>query len=287
MRRLIPATAVPRGARGHNRGPGRRSRNIHANDTLSCNASWVTHVARYTAASPAPCARLSAQGQNGSANASAPALSRTSGTNVQMNDDSYPPYPRTRQRSRTRRPTLRSQSPRERLRQRWRRGDADVERRPALGEHPNHARSSSEPRDFCNGGDPGVVYSRRDGAFYLSQLCFFRALPFSEVHVYKSVDNGQTGRPAARPRVAASNFDYRPARSTNRSSTTKSSSPSTTTQQPALRTRLRHLHQVPHSAGRVQRLLPDPALVHGLDPNREPRAVDLVAHCRSAGRPRR
>ena len=45
-------------------------------------------------------------------------------------------------------------------------------------------------RDFCTGGDPGVAYSRRDNAFYISQLCFFRALPFSEVQVYKSVDNG-------------------------------------------------------------------------------------------------
>jgi hypothetical protein len=63
-------------------------------------------------------------------------------------------------------------------------------------------------RDFCSGGDPGVAYSKRDRAFYLSQLCFFRALPFSEVHVYKSVDNGETWTPGRQAAVAASNFDY-------------------------------------------------------------------------------
>ena len=62
--------------------------------------------------------------------------------------------------------------------------------------------------DFCSGGDPGVAYSRRDHAFYISQLCFFRALPFSEVQVYKSVDNGQTWTPGRQAARAASNFDY-------------------------------------------------------------------------------
>ena len=33
--------------------------------------------------------------------------------------------------------------------------------------------------DFCSGGDPSVVYSDRDHAFYASQLCFFRSLPYS------------------------------------------------------------------------------------------------------------
>jgi hypothetical protein len=61
-------------------------------------------------------------------------------------------------------------------------------------------------RDFCTGGDPGVAYSRMDGAFYLSQLCFFRALPFSEVHVYKSVDDGLTWTPGRQAAVAATNF---------------------------------------------------------------------------------
>jgi len=63
-------------------------------------------------------------------------------------------------------------------------------------------------RDFCTGGDPAVAYSRRDRAFYISQLCFFRALPFSEIHVFKSVDNGQTWTPGRLAARAASNFDY-------------------------------------------------------------------------------
>jgi hypothetical protein len=63
-------------------------------------------------------------------------------------------------------------------------------------------------RDFCTGGDPAVAYSRRDRAFYIAQLCFFRALPFSEIHVFKSVDNGATWTPGRLAARAASNFDY-------------------------------------------------------------------------------
>jgi hypothetical protein len=62
--------------------------------------------------------------------------------------------------------------------------------------------------DFCNGGDPSVVYSARDHAFYIGQLCFFRALPFSEVQIYKSVDNGATWTPGAAASVVVSNFNY-------------------------------------------------------------------------------
>src|ERR1700730_9280568 len=62
--------------------------------------------------------------------------------------------------------------------------------------------------DFCSGGDPGVAYSRKEGAFYVSQLCFFHALPFSEVQVYKSVDNGQTWTPGRQASRAASNYTY-------------------------------------------------------------------------------
>jgi hypothetical protein len=62
--------------------------------------------------------------------------------------------------------------------------------------------------DFCNGGDPSVVYSVRDHAFYVGQLCFFRALPFSEVQVYKSVNNGATWTPGRAASVVVSNFNY-------------------------------------------------------------------------------
>jgi hypothetical protein len=62
-------------------------------------------------------------------------------------------------------------------------------------------------RDFCTGGDPALAYSRRDRAFYLAQLCFFRALPYSEIHVFKSVDNGATWTPGRQAAVAATNTD--------------------------------------------------------------------------------
>jgi hypothetical protein len=62
--------------------------------------------------------------------------------------------------------------------------------------------------DYCTGGDPSVVYSVRDHAFDLGQLCFFRALPFSEVQIYKSTDNGATWTPGAAASVVVSNFDY-------------------------------------------------------------------------------
>jgi hypothetical protein len=62
--------------------------------------------------------------------------------------------------------------------------------------------------DGCTGGDPWIAYSRRDKAFYMVQLCFFRGLPFSEVQLYKSVDNGHTWTPGHQSGLAASNFDY-------------------------------------------------------------------------------
>jgi hypothetical protein len=62
--------------------------------------------------------------------------------------------------------------------------------------------------DFCTGGDPSVAYSLRDHVFFLSQLCFFRALPYSEVQVYVSKDEGKTWTPGRESALAATNFDY-------------------------------------------------------------------------------
>lgn len=50
--------------------------------------------------------------------------------------------------------------------------------------------SSGNPCD--GGGDPSVVYSRRDQAFYMSQLCYFDNRPDSEIVVYRSTDGGAT-----------------------------------------------------------------------------------------------
>ncbi len=44
----------------------------------------------------------------------------------------------------------------------------------------------------CYASDPSVAYSLRDGAFYLSTLCYFSGTPASEIHVWKSVDGGAT-----------------------------------------------------------------------------------------------
>jgi hypothetical protein len=60
--------------------------------------------------------------------------------------------------------------------------------------------------DFCTGGDPTVVYSLRDKAFYVAQLCFFRAHPESELQVYRSKDRGKTWTPARLSALVASNI---------------------------------------------------------------------------------
>jgi hypothetical protein len=45
-------------------------------------------------------------------------------------------------------------------------------------------------RDFCTGGDPTVVFSKRNHSFYVGQLCFFRAHPESAIEVIQSTDGG-------------------------------------------------------------------------------------------------
>jgi hypothetical protein len=90
-------------------------------------------------------------------------------------------------------------------------GGVDVMRTSDGGRHWRDIRITPQflgTRDFCSGGDPSVAYSRRDHAFYLSQLCFFRSLPYSEVHLFKSVDNGRTWTPGRFASIAATNFDY-------------------------------------------------------------------------------
>ena len=62
--------------------------------------------------------------------------------------------------------------------------------------------------DYCTGGDPWIAYSLRDKAFYMVQLCFFRAAAPSEVQIYKSVDNGRTWTPGRQSALVASNFNY-------------------------------------------------------------------------------
>jgi len=57
----------------------------------------------------------------------------------------------------------------------------------------------------CFGSDPSVVYSVRDGAFYLATLCFFFT-PISEVQVWKSVDGGATWTDSKKAAIAMTNL---------------------------------------------------------------------------------
>jgi hypothetical protein len=181
---------------------------------------WVTHVARYKGGiSGGVRAVYTAQSQNGTPSAAAKAQAPTasaaagaklikSGDNVQMNDDSYPPMPQneTAVAYNVTNPQIAVAAANDYVS-----GGVVVMRTSDGGKHWASTRITPQfggTRDFCNGGDPGVAYSRRDGAFYISQLCFFRALPFSEVQVYKSVDDGQTWTPGRQAARAASNFDY-------------------------------------------------------------------------------
>ena len=57
----------------------------------------------------------------------------------------------------------------------------------------------------CYASDPGVVYSLRDHAFYMSTLCYFPTTVASEIHVWKSVDDGDTWSDSTQPSLVVSN----------------------------------------------------------------------------------
>jgi hypothetical protein len=173
---------------------------------------WVTHVARYPGGISSGVRQMLAtsQARTGSPAGQAPARPGASagspGNNVQMNDDSYPPLPQneTAVAYKTTHPQIAVAAANDYVS-----GGVVVMRTSNGGQQWASTRITPQffgTRDFCTGGDPGVVYSRRDGAFYLSQLCFFRALPYSEIHVYKSVDDGRTWTPGRQAAVAATNF---------------------------------------------------------------------------------
>jgi len=173
---------------------------------------WVTHVARYQGGISSGVRAMLAASQ---ARSAAPARAQHAGSgspaggpgnNVQMNDDSYPPLPQneTAVAYKTTHPQIAVAASNDYVS-----GGVAVMRTSNGGQSWSTTRITPQFRgtgDFCNGGDPGVAYSRRDSAFYLSQLCFFRALPYSEVHVFKSVDDGRTWTPGRQAAIAATNF---------------------------------------------------------------------------------
>jgi len=142
--------------------------------------------------------------------ASSVALATTTATslnNVQMNDDSYPPLPQNEESVAysTDNPMVAVAGANDYVS-----GGTVVMRTSDGGRTWASTRVVPVFRptsDICNGGDPAIAYSSRDHAFYLSQLCFFRQLPQSEVQIYKSLDNGATWTPGRRAAIAATNFD--------------------------------------------------------------------------------
>jgi hypothetical protein len=177
---------------------------------------WVLHTQRFSGgisggvramASPAAAA-AQARHLRASGAASTQAAAVQSLRNVQMNDDSNPPLPQneTSVAYNTRNPLVAVAASNDYVG-----GGVAVMRTANGGRSWRTIRITPQFRgtgDFCTGGDPAVAYSHRDRAFYISQLCFFRAAPFSEIHVFKSVDNGATWTPGRQAARAASNFDY-------------------------------------------------------------------------------
>ena len=130
------------------------------------------------------------------------------GPNVQMNDDSYPPLP---QNETSVAYNVWDSSIAVAAANDYVSGGVVIMRTSDGGKTWASTRLTPQfdgNRDFCSGGDPSVAYSRRDSAFYLTQLCFFRAAAFSEVHLFVSLDNGATWTPGRQRALVASNYDY-------------------------------------------------------------------------------
>jgi len=179
---------------------------------------WVAHVANYSGGiSGGVRAVLAAQQEGDQQGAPTHAQGPTSNSggnsdngnpNVKMNNNSYPPMPQneTAVAYNVTDPQIAVAAANDYVS-----GGVTVMRTSDGGQKWLTTRVNGQfggTRDFCTGGDPGVAYSRKESAFYISQLCFFRASSFSEVQVHKSVDNGQTWTPGRQASRAATNFTY-------------------------------------------------------------------------------
>jgi hypothetical protein len=174
---------------------------------------WVLHVQRFSGGisngvrAQAPDA-TTVHSARVTGRAAGAAASSTGLRNLQMNDDSFPPMPQNETAVDYSRadPLVAVAAANDYVS-----GGVVVMRTADGGKSWKSTRVTPQfggTRDFCSGGDPAVAYSRRDHAFYLTQLCFFRALPFSEVQLFKSVDNGKTWTPGRQAARVATNFDY-------------------------------------------------------------------------------
>jgi hypothetical protein len=173
---------------------------------------WVKHIERYPGGiSGGVRAMVSPEAERARAQVRASALTSPGaqfGPNVQMNDDSNPPLPQneTSVAYSIANPMVAVAAANDYVS-----GGVVVMRTSDGGRHWRSTRIQPQFRgtgDFCTGGDPAVAYSRRDRAFFVGQLCFFRSQAFSEVQIYKSVDNGATWTPGRESALAATNFNY-------------------------------------------------------------------------------
>jgi hypothetical protein len=172
---------------------------------------WVTHVRKFPGgisngvrASLDPAVE---QAQARHLASVAAAGSKVATDNVQMNSDSYPPLPQNEESVAYSldNPLVAVAGANDYVS-----GGTIVMRTSDGGKHWSSIAVVPVFRptsDTCQGGDPAVAYSRREKAFYLGQLCFFRTSAPSEVQIYKSLDNGATWTPGRRAAIAATNSD--------------------------------------------------------------------------------
>ncbi len=173
---------------------------------------WILHIQRYPGGiSNGVRAMVSAEAMAARAaarQASVTGASASFGPNVQMNNDSSPPLPQNETAAAV---SLANPKIAVAAANDYVSGGNVVMRTADGGRHWKSTRVTpffDGTRDPCNGGDPSVAYSRRDHVFYMGQLCFFRTLPFSEVQIYVSRDNGRTWTPGRAAAIAATNFNY-------------------------------------------------------------------------------